>query len=125
MYGSKEAARDAARDFMKETPAKPTVEEGKLPATAATAGAETRPAAEDKWTYYLQAGAFRERADAEGERAKLALQGYEATIQERVSETGTLYRVRLGPFTELDAMNRVRGKLTENGIDVAVIRVAK
>lgn len=82
-------------------------------------------AVEEKWTYYLQAGAFREQVDAENTRAKLALLGYEANIVERNSDNGVLYRVRLGPYTQIEAMNKVRNKLSENGIDVAVARNQK
>lgn len=149
LFGSKEAAREAARDFEKEN-ANPTVEERKLtPAVvgaSATASATASSASdtkaakntdakngepaksenpEDKWIYYLQIGAFRETADAEAAKAKLALQGFEASISERTSENGVLYRVRLGPYTQLDAMNRVRGKLSDSGVDVAVVRSAK
>lgn len=82
-------------------------------------------AADDKWSYYLQAGAFREQADAENTRAKLALMGVEARISERQSETGVLYRVRVGPFAQLEPANRVRGKLSDNGVDAAVVRISK
>lgn len=78
-----------------------------------------------QWTYYLQAGAFRSQSDAESTRAKLALLGFEAQVTERQSDQGTLYRVRLGPFSQLDAMNRMRSKLTDNGVDAAVVRTAK
>jgi cell division protein FtsN len=80
---------------------------------------------DDKWSYFLQAGAFREQSDAEGMRAKLALMGVEAKISERQAETGVLYRVRVGPFNQLEAMNKVRGKLSDNGVDAAVVRIAK
>jgi cell division protein FtsN len=80
---------------------------------------------DDVWSYFLQAGAFRGRIDAENMRAKLALQGVEARITELQSENGLLYRVRIGPFAQLEAMNRVRGKLSDNGVDAAVVRVAK
>ncbi|WP_246813892.1 SPOR domain-containing protein [Noviherbaspirillum massiliense] len=80
---------------------------------------------DNKWQYFLQAGAFREQNDAEAVRGKLALLGVDAQITERQSENGTLYRVRIGPFAQLDAMTRVRGKLSENGIDAAVVRTAK
>lgn len=82
-------------------------------------------AGDDKWTYFLQAGAFREPNDAENTRAKLALMGVEARIMEKQSENGTLYRVRIGPFAQLDALNKVRGKLSDNGVDAAVVRIAK
>jgi cell division protein FtsN len=80
---------------------------------------------DEKFTYFLQAGAFLEQADAENTKAKLALMGLSANIGERQSDNGTLYRVRIGPFGQLEAMNRVRSKLTGNGVDVAVIRVPK
>lgn len=101
----------------------------KAAAATAAAPADSKEAkadsGEDKWNYFLQAGAFREQSDAEAMRAKLALQGVEAKISERQSDNGVLYRVRVGPFAQMDAMNRVRGKLSDNGVDAAVVRVAK
>lgn len=96
--------------------------EHKEVAKDAAAKSET---ADDKWIYYLQAGAFRDAGDAENARAKLALLGFEARVAERPSENGALYRVRMGPFSQIDAMNRVRAKLSENGVDVAVVRNPK
>ena len=78
-----------------------------------------------KWIYFLQVGAFRDSADAESARGKLALLGFESHTSERTSETGTLYRVRVGPFDQLEAMNRMRSKLSENSVDVAVVRTPK
>ena len=80
---------------------------------------------EDKFVYYLQAGAFREAGDAENTRAKLALMGFEASVSERATDSGVLHRVRMGPFTQVEAMNKVRAKLSENGVDVAVVRNQK
>ncbi|HEU4844181.1 MAG TPA: SPOR domain-containing protein [Burkholderiaceae bacterium] len=166
MYGNKEAAREAAKDFAREpkppaadplqqavdkiqaqsdaapapkapaaapAPAAPAVADKGRPAlpAAATAPAPAAPAApaaaagEDKYVYYLQAGAFRELADAESTRAKLALLGFEANVSDRNTDTGVLHRVRLGPYAQVEAMNRVRSKLSENGIDVAVVRNQK
>lgn len=101
------------------------------PAAAATAqGAASSanvssPAGGDAFTYYLQAGAFRELQDAEATKARLALMGVAASIAERKSELGTLYRVRVGPFADVDAMNRARVRLSDNGVDAAVVRVPK
>lgn len=92
---------------------------------AAKAEAAKSESGDEKWIYYLQAGAFRGTADAENLRAKLALLGFEASISERQSDTGTLHRVRIGPFGQMETMNRVRSKLSENGIDVAVVRIGK
>ena len=163
MYGNKEAAREAARDFSKEPrelplPGQPVAPDalpsspkppppdalqeliGTLkdkPAPNATAAApapqakaDTKAdakadAAGDKWIYYLQAGAFHDMADAESTRGKLALLGFEAAISDRSTDAGVLHRVRIGPFNQLEAMNRARTKLSENGIDVAVVRNQK
>ena len=163
MYGNKDAAREAAKDFAKDTPKAPAgdplqavvdkiqgapaatpapapaapAEKPKAapPAPAAAnvapAPAKATPAAaaadggDDKFIYYLQAGAFREIADAESARAKLALLGFEANVSDRATDTGVLHRVRLGPFNQVEAMNKVRSKLSENGVDVAVVRNQK
>lgn len=110
----------------------PAHEPKAAPASKKPAGAAPAPApeakadaADEKWVYYLQAGAFREASDAEGARAKLALLGFEASVSDRSTESGVLHRVRMGPFFQVEAMNRVRGKLSDNGIDVAVIRNQK
>ncbi|GJI95139.1 cell division protein [Duganella caerulea] len=98
------------------------------PGAANVAPTPAKPAADsgdDKFIYYLQAGAFREIADAESARAKLALLGFEANVSDRATDTGVLHRVRLGPFNQVETMNKVRSKLSENGVDVAVVRNQK
>ncbi len=100
------------------SPAAPAAAAPAAPATAAAAPA----AGDDKYVYYLQAGAFREMADAESQRAKLALMGFEATVSDRTTDAGVLHRVRMGPYTQVEAMNKARSKLSENGVDVSVVR---
>ena len=170
LYGNKEPARQAAKNFANEAApenavtadAKPTaadkaaadkskatdkaVADAKLAARTAEKVA-AKPAdkaadktgeksadnvaiakpdsSEEKYTYFLQAGAFREPEDAENAKAKLAMMGFEANISERPSDTGTLYRVRVGPFRQLESMTRARSKLSDNGVDVAVVRTAR
>lgn len=80
---------------------------------------------DEKWNYFLQTGAFREQADAESARAKLALLGFEAQVSERPSDNGNLYRVRIGPIGQTETVNRMRSKLSDNGVDAAVIRIPK
>ncbi|MBB5390142.1 MULTISPECIES: SPOR domain-containing protein [unclassified Herbaspirillum] len=82
-------------------------------------------AADDKWTYFLQTGAFRDQADAESARAKLALLGFEAKVTERTADSGVLYRVRIGPFEQAETMNRTRSKLSDNGVDAAIVRIPR
>jgi cell division protein FtsN len=92
----------------------------------ASSKAKAAAAGDEKYIYYLQAGAFREVADAENTRAKLALLGFEASVSDyRSNDTGVLHRVRMGPYSQVEAMNKVRSKLSDNGIDVAVVRTQK
>lgn len=88
--------------------------------TAAPAGAAA--AVTDGYIYYLQAGAFREMSDAENTRAKLALLGFEAAITDRSTDSGVLHRVRVGPYNQVEAVNKARAKLLDSGIDVAIVR---
>ncbi len=134
LYGNKNVAKDAAIELTKnQENNKPDakLESKAVPLVVEKADAKTSElankteAVDDKYVYFLQTGAFRERADAESARAKLALTGFEASISEKASDTGVLYRVRIGPFGQLEIMNRMRARLSENGVDVAVIRTAK
>lgn len=137
LYGNRSAARDAAKDLARppvlsapvNTAAPPTDNKAPVVELSPNAGkpkkADAADGAEDKWSYMLQAGAFRGQSDAESLRAKLALIGVEAKVSERQSENGVLYRVRVGPFNQLDAMNRIRTKMSDNGVDAAVVRIAR
>jgi cell division protein FtsN len=91
----------------------------------APARAEAVAAVDDKVVYFLQAGAFREMSDAENTRAKLALLGFEASISDRASDAGVLHRVRVGPYSQVDSMNKARAKLIDSGVDVAIVRNQK
>lgn len=129
LYGKREAPKSGAPDTAAAAPAQvpaqaPVVENSILEQPKKQEKTEAKTDS-GQWIYYLQAGAFRSQADADSTRAKLALLGFEAQVTERQSDQGTLYRVRLGPFTQLETMNRIRGKLTDNGVDAAVVRTAK
>jgi cell division protein FtsN len=99
-------------------PAAPVAAQAAAPAATAVAPA----AGGDGYIYYLQAGAFREMSDAENTRAKLALLGFEAAITDRCTDGGVLHRVRVGPYSGPEAMNKARAKLLDSGIDVAIVR---
>ena len=75
--------------------------------------------------YLLQVGAYKTRADAEQQRARLALQGFEAKVTERGGGGITYYRVRIGPFAQFGDMNTVRQRLSDAGVDTVVIRFTK
>jgi len=143
LYGNKDVAKEAppapkdpdqkpAPDAKKpDTPVAPPKtadvpkDKDKLAAITKDQPAKSENAADDKWTYFLQTGAFREQADAENARAKLALLGFEAKVSERPSDNGTLYRVRIGPIGQSETVNRMRSKLSDSGIDAAIVRIPK
>ena len=73
--------------------------------------------------FWLQAGSFANEADAENLRARLALAGWEAQLQQgKLPDKSVRYRVRLGPYDNTDELNRIKGELSRRGFDVAVIR---
>ena len=93
------------------------------PAPRSPAAASAAPAQATANTgYFLQVGAYRTAQDAEQQRARLALQGFESKVSQRDSGGVTYYRVRIGPFAKFDDMNEVRQRLSDAGVDTAVIR---
>lgn len=79
-------------------------------------------APEPKKRYYLQAGSFRNPGDAERVKAELALLGIVASVQTGRSEGNVpVHRVRVGPFTRMEEIDRVRSSLQENGITSSLV----
>jgi cell division protein FtsN len=74
-------------------------------------------------TYVLQAGSYKNFADADRVRAKLALQGIESKVQKVSVDNDTWHRIRIGPISKLDELNRLRQILRKADVDVLVIRV--
>jgi cell division protein FtsN len=80
------------------------------------------PAAKD--AFFLQAGAFQSASDADNLKARLALLGVQATIQSTsVPDKGVWHRVRLGPYTSVEELNRTRDALRQNGVETTLIKV--
>jgi cell division protein FtsN len=73
--------------------------------------------------YVLQAGSYRNEADANRVRAQLALQGVDAKVQRVAVDTDVWHRVRIGPINNLDELNKVRKQLQAADVDALVIRV--
>ena len=74
--------------------------------------------------YFVQAGAFQNPADADNLKARLALMGLQASVEPaNLPDKGTWYRVRLGPYTQLDEINRVRQTLAQNSIDASLVKI--
>jgi cell division protein FtsN len=74
-------------------------------------------------TYVLQAGSYKNFADADRVRAQLALQGIESKVQKVTVDDNTWHRIRIGPISKLDELNRLRQILRKADVDVLVIRV--
>jgi cell division protein FtsN len=88
---------------------------GELPPSTAPAAAAPR--------YYLQAGAFHNADDADNLKAQLAMLGVEAVIQTgEVADKGVFHRVRVGPFSAMDEVNRTRSLLTQNDIPSTLVK---
>ncbi len=74
--------------------------------------------------FLLQAGSFQNPADADNLKARLALMGVEAGVEPiELPEKGTWYRVRVGPYTKVDEINRVRQTLAQNGIEATLVKI--
>jgi cell division protein FtsN len=89
--------------------------------------AEVTPAATAKSDaiYFLQVGAFNKRADADAQKASLAIQGIQSQLSEISSEGNTLWRVRVGPYNSVEESNPVRDKLNGMGIKPSLIKASK
>lgn len=90
--------------------------------TPAPSAAPSTPKPVSSGSYLLQAGAFRTANDAESLRARIILLGLPAVVQRAEVNGAQVNRVRVGPFSRLDDMNRARSQLGENKIESAVVR---
>ena len=74
--------------------------------------------------YALQVGSFRGEEQADRFKAELVLQGFEVTVQTvTINNTDTYHRVRIGPFKDLDALNKARSRLNKQGIENKLIKI--
>ena len=102
------------------------------PATAAPNGAtpaDTAPSTQpaepvQAGRYMIQVGAFRDRKEADQQRANLALLGIESRIETvTIDNTSTWYRVRIGPEKDQRKVESILSRLEENSIQATVMMV--
>jgi cell division protein FtsN len=74
--------------------------------------------------YVLQLGAYRELAEAERLQTKLSRLGISASLQRIAIDADVFHRVRIGPVSNLESLNKTRARLRAADIDVVVIRVS-
>ncbi len=98
---------------------------GAAAAPAAALPAAALPAGVDPFTYFVQAGAFRTAEDAEAQKAKLGMAGFEAKVSEREQSGRTVFRVRVGPMDKKEAADNTKEKLDAAGYETAIVRVQR
>jgi cell division protein FtsN len=113
-------------DFYKILPgAEETVSEKELRERLRVA--KTQPPGQQeasKDVYFIQAGSFQNPSDADNQKARLAILGFEASVEPaNLPDKGTWYRVRLGPYKKVEEINKVRQQLAQNGIDASLVKV--
>jgi cell division protein FtsN len=139
------ATAPATADTAAAAPA--TTTQPVAPVTATTAKVEPKPAAKpaassdplgdlvkaksaeasaaEGFNYFVQAGAFRSPSDAEAQRAKVAMLGWESRVSEREQNGRTVFRVRVGPFGKRDDAEQLKSRLEGAGVDSALVRVQR
>lgn len=116
--GGKPTEPKTRLDFYTILPGKEEVVPDKDVSRAPASGSASRV------VYYIQAGAFQNASDADNLKARLALAGMEAKIQTAtLPDNSVWHRVRLGPYSNPQELDKARAALKENKIDSAVIKV--
>lgn len=73
--------------------------------------------------YILQAGSFKDPQQADRLKAGLALIGIESSIESvSIKESGTWHRVRIGPYTNMNEIEKIRSRMRANHIDPILLR---
>jgi len=89
------------------------------PHKKATAGRPAQAGA----SYLVQVASLRKLSDAERLKAKLALLGVRAKIQQVTVNGKAYYRVRTGPYKGRQEVNKTRALLSRNGLEAIAIRL--
>lgn len=76
----------------------------------------------ESFIYFVQAGAFRGPEEAETQRAKLAMLGFDFKVSEREQAGRLVYRLRLGPYRSKDEADRAQERLVAQGVEAALVR---
>lgn len=79
----------------------------------------------DPFIYFVQVGAFQNTAEAEAQRARLAMLGFEANVTEREQAGRPIFRVRMGPFDRRLDAELMEQRVLGHGIETALVRVQR
>lgn len=75
--------------------------------------------------YMLQVASYGQKADAERLKAKLALAGLSARVQNVTIENKNYYRVRIGPYSDYGSMTSDDYKLSQMGFKAMRLRLSQ
>lgn len=84
---------------------------------------EERVGKAKKTQYMMQAGSFKSFQEADKLKARLALMGIESKIEKAKVGSATWNRIKIGPFSKISSVNKIRTQLRENHIDAVVMEV--
>ncbi|HSW12238.1 MAG TPA: SPOR domain-containing protein [Solimonas sp.] len=85
-----------------------------------------KPAAGDGSSYVIQVASYRDKQEAERQKASLALLGVESRIESvTIDGADTFYRVRVGPLKDFGKVQIISNRLADNGIEALVVKVKK
>ena len=97
------------------------------PATASPPPASSSPdtpAAASTQTFIIQVASYKAAAEADKQKASLALMGIEARVEKvTIDNKDTYYRVRVGPMRDERKARDTMAQLESNGINAMMVRV--
>jgi cell division protein FtsN len=79
----------------------------------------------DPFIYYVQVGAYRNPEEANAQRARMAMSGFETEVSEREQGGRLVYRVRMGPYETRAEAESIEQQLRTQGVDTALVRVQR
>ncbi|WP_269618568.1 SPOR domain-containing protein [Zhongshania sp. BJYM1] len=128
----KEVTSNTKFDFFTVLPEREVIvteERRPAPTTTAAIKAADKPPVEQVdisgERYILQAGSFRQGADADRRRAQILLLGLDAKVESVEANGDRWHRVYVGPFQSHNTLSDARSKLINESIDTLVIRQKK
>jgi len=78
---------------------------------------------QEKATFYLQVGSFKNDSEAEARKAELLLLNFNPSVQNvTIDGSQTWHRVRIGPFSDRRKVDQARRRLQDNGIDFIILK---
>ncbi len=83
-------------------------------------GNEQNAVLKKNYTYFLQAGAFKQKKDAESRRAELMLLDLDPTINAVSINDGQLHRVSIGPVESIQEIKKIQNLIENDGIKTVI-----